>query len=262
MRRLILATCLLASFHAWSVELPPDSPIDPAVAPSVWLDALHFGTVPTMSVRRYWQRADAAKRLALVETAFAWARGHSASPMFRSGYEQLRELARPMPPVDPGSVDDAMAQQDQEMQVQFEAMRASLAQLPADQRDEMEAAIREAEEAMRAAQSDPEVMALQRQGMQAEFEAEQQRYQQALSRWNDTLPEDPQTLIARRLTQFIDVCGTVDFDAALVAQGGMQRFADPAHEAKRWEWKLCYRAGAAPVRRAMALAREWLQTLR
>jgi hypothetical protein len=90
---------------------------------------------------------------------------------------------------------------------------------------------------------------------------EQQRYQEALEKWKETYPEDPRSLIARRLQKFLAVSAEVDFNAKVVEDKGKMRFAEEAYEEKPGEWKLCYRAGKEPVAAARAFASAWLAGL-
>ena len=53
----------------------------------------------------------------------------------------------------------------------------------------------------------------------------------------------------------------MDFSASLVEQGKVQKFADPALEAKPTEWKMCFRAGKPATDAARDFARKWLAGL-
>lgn len=70
-------------------------------------------------------------------------------------------------------------------------------------------------------------------------------------------PSEPVDMIKKRLTAFLAISATVDFDAQL--QGTM--FANPEYEKKSAEWKMCYRAGKPVVEAAREEARKWLDEL-
>lgn len=70
-------------------------------------------------------------------------------------------------------------------------------------------------------------------------------------------PSDANELIKQRLKEFLDIAGTVDFDAQL--NGSM--FANPEYEAKSGQWKMCFRAGKAVVEAAREEANAWLKEL-
>jgi hypothetical protein len=76
---------------------------------------------------------------------------------------------------------------------------------------------------------------------------------------NDTrYPSDPQELIKKRLEEFLEISGSVDFDAEM--RGSM--FADPAYERKDDKWKMCFRAGKQVVGAAREEAKKWLDELK
>jgi hypothetical protein len=71
------------------------------------------------------------------------------------------------------------------------------------------------------------------------------------------LPADPDELIKKRLTKFMEISATVDFDAQL--NGSM--FANPEYEKKSDQWKMCYRAGKAVITAAREEVAAWLKEL-
>jgi hypothetical protein len=71
-------------------------------------------------------------------------------------------------------------------------------------------------------------------------------------------PSDPTEMIKKRLTDFLAVSATVDFDAKLTAA---RTFEDPAYEKKSSDWKMCYRAGHEVVEAAREEAQKWLDEL-
>jgi hypothetical protein len=71
-------------------------------------------------------------------------------------------------------------------------------------------------------------------------------------------PADPQELIKKRLEEFLEVSGTVDFDAEM--RGSM--FANPKYEGKDDKWKMCYRAGREVVGAAREEAKKWLEEVK
>lgn len=70
-------------------------------------------------------------------------------------------------------------------------------------------------------------------------------------------PSDPAELVKKRLTDFLVISATVDFDAEV--NGG--RFVNPEYEKKSAEWKMCYRAGKEVVEAARVEAQKWLDEL-
>jgi hypothetical protein len=95
--------------------------------------------------------------------------------------------------------------------------------------------------------------------MQQEEDAK--RHQEDLARWNEEFPADPNVVIARRLRRFLEVSGSVDFNAKLEKKDDRMRFAETRYEEKPADWKLYYRAGRPAVTAAQAAVRAWLKEL-
>ncbi len=70
-------------------------------------------------------------------------------------------------------------------------------------------------------------------------------------------PSDATEMVKKRLTDFLEVSGTVDFDAELNGS----RFANPEYEKKSSWWKMCYRAGKPVIEAARDEAQKWLDEL-
>lgn len=70
-------------------------------------------------------------------------------------------------------------------------------------------------------------------------------------------PADPQELVKKRLEEFIEISGTVDFDAEM--RGTM--FANPKYEDKDDKWKMCYRVGKEVIGAAREESKKWLEEL-
>jgi hypothetical protein len=71
-------------------------------------------------------------------------------------------------------------------------------------------------------------------------------------------PSDPQELVKKRLEEFLEISGTVNFDAEM--RGNM--FADARYEGKDDKWKMCYRAGKEVIDAAREEAKKWLDELK
>lgn len=70
-------------------------------------------------------------------------------------------------------------------------------------------------------------------------------------------PSDATEMVKKRLTDFLEVSATVDFDAELNGS----RFANPEYEKKSPWWKMCYRAGKPVIEAARDEAQKWLDEL-
>ncbi len=222
---------------------------------------LSNGYINASPAAKAFKSADPAARATLVRNAIAWARTYTESPAFKAEYERERQSNRPSPPDAKGSVDDELAKQSAERKKSVEEMKKSLAQFPPDMRKSMEAAIKEAEANNAKLDSDPQMIAIFRQGIEAERAGDQEAFKGRMAAYEKRWPADSKVLVARRLQEFLDISKDVDFDARLVPAGRLMRFADPRYEEKPPVWKLCYRAGREAAAAAREAAQAWLKAI-
>lgn len=75
---------------------------------------------------------------------------------------------------------------------------------------------------------------------------------------NDKLyPPDPIDMVKKRLTDFLEISATVDFDAEVRDN----QFVKEAYEKKNGWWKMCFRAGKPVIDAAREEAQKWLDEL-
>ncbi|KAA9356381.1 hypothetical protein [Larkinella humicola] len=67
--------------------------------------------------------------------------------------------------------------------------------------------------------------------------------------------------LKQRLTDFIALAGTVDFDAQLTKQGYKMEFVNPQYRNQSSQWKLLFRMGKEPVLAARSFAQTWVNEL-
>jgi hypothetical protein len=199
----------------------------------------------------------AATRVLVVRGGFAWARAHVKSPQFRAAYDSSRQSAKPTPPNPVGTVEEELQRQLADLRKNFEESRKGLASLPAEQRRELEAVLRQSEAQL----SDRQYLAMIRTSIEAARAAEMTGYQSSLERWEEAWPATPDVLVARRLQAFLTECADVSFSARLRPEGSKMVFVNPEDEARPANWKTCYRAGAEAMGAARTAAAAWLKEL-
>ncbi|HEX9957227.1 MAG TPA: hypothetical protein VGA96_08220 [Fibrella sp.] len=72
---------------------------------------------------------------------------------------------------------------------------------------------------------------------------------------------DPNSLIRKRLREFITLAESVDFDAKTVVTGYRTEFVRTDYRARANDWKFLYRLGREPVMAARDMAHAWLKEL-
>lgn len=100
------------------------------------------------------------------------------------------------------------------------------------------------------------------EGSAEDIASAREYYNEQLGEWKQNYPATGREMVRRRLREFLQESADVDFNAKLVRKGNKMRFANEQYEdEKSGDWKLCYRAGKAPVEKARAFAKVWLAEL-
>ena len=86
-------------------------------------------------------------------------------------------------------------------------------------------------------------------------------YKESMKRWQENYPEDYKQLIKTRLTKYLSIAATVDFNAALTERNGKKKFVKPEYEAKNADWKMIFRAGEEVYRVVKPFAEQWIKEL-
>lgn len=220
------------------------------------------GAVPDVGMKAF-KMATPAARVALVQKAVAWSRMFTQSPAFKAEYGTARASLKPEPPRQAAPAQEQAKKARDEFEKNVVEMRKSAAGQSKEIRDMIETTITE----MRAqldAMAKPDQAAMMDAGAAQAYADEQARYKEALQTFEHDHPAAPASAIATQLHHFLDVCGTVDFDAKLVPipkSDGKMKFADAKYEQQSSEWKMCFRAGREPVTQARTLVQAWLKEL-
>jgi hypothetical protein len=202
----------------------------------------------------------AAARGDVVTQGMAWLKTYTASADFKQQYARIRETHKPSPPQFEGTPEDEVKKADEEQKQQAEDSKKALASLSADQRAQIEEALKAAQ-AMAAQMNTPEMRKMRLDGIKGERADRTKQYEQEVQNWKRDNPESPAPVIAQRLREFLALSADVDFAAKLTSSGGTMVFENPAYQAKSSQWKMCYRAGKEATGAARTAAQAWLKEL-
>jgi len=225
-------------------------------------DSFMAGAVSLAGKAEVFTAAAPPARVAIVNGAAALARAFVESDEFTRRYADHREANGPDPLPDEQTAAQVLAKQRAGFEQQVEALRKQFVDDAIT--PEQKVTLEEGFEAMRARFTE-----MEKGPQRAELETmlKGQRAQQvsahaaATKDFDAHYPADARALVAMRLRAFLDTTRDIDFTAKLVVQGKLQKFADPALEAKPGEWKMCFRAGRPATDAAREFARKWLADL-
>lgn len=253
----LAAAAAVAVVHAdvWS-----DLGTDEAAAKQQAIETVFRGYVPSIGSSAFKAAAPAA-RAAIVQRVAAWAKAYVQSPAFKTQYDKVRAGDRPGPPEATGSFSEQMKKQKEEFDKNVAEMRKNEAGQSQQVKDTIEAAIKQMQTQYDEMLKNSDYMKQMDQASAQHAVESQKRYASDLQQWDREHPASINQAVALRLHRFLDTCGAVDFNAQLVTKNGTKVFANPAYEAKDYDWKMCFRAGKEPVDAAKAFATAWLKEM-
>jgi hypothetical protein len=260
--------CLLAAIGAGAVVLGAQSRLldfglhVDRVKPAL-VDTFTDGIIPGYPNAKAYRAAPVAVRVAFVKEAFSWVKAYTETPAFKADYEKHRANARPEAAQSKGSPDDQYSKMIADQRKQIDEMNKNMKTMSPDMQKAMQEAIRQIEAGIEKTANDPQIAAQMKQGFAASAANDQENARKEMADYEQRYPADPKVLIARRLQEFLDDSKDVNFDAALVPDGGggRMRFADPQYESKPERWKVYYRAGREPMEAARTFAAGWLRQI-
>jgi len=190
----------------------------------------------------------------------AWLRTYTSSEEFKQTYAKLRDRRRPATPAFDGTPEDELRKQADEQKQQAEESKKAIANLPPEQRAQLEEALAQAQ-ALAAQQDTPEMRKARLEAIKTSRAERAKDYEQQLAIWKDEYPENPSVGIAKRLREFLQTCGDVDFAAKTTMKNGKMVFDREEYQSKSSQWKMCYRAGPEATGAALTAVRVWLKDL-
>ena len=201
-------------------------------------------------------------RVALATDLMTYPKSHINSTEFKKQYEEMRELAKP---------EDA----DTHIKSKDEIRKEKI--------EETENSIRETEEYIKQApdmaKSMKEMIDMLRKNVEEykkpnssliemAYRSEAHRQQEAmknnsdrLKEWKEQYPVDAKYFVRTRLSKFLEIAKTVDFNAQLKSVSKKMVFVNPAYEAKSYEWKQIFRAGQEVIKTAIRFSEDWIKEL-
>jgi hypothetical protein len=221
------------------------------------------GIIALSGDRATFTAASPEQRAVMTRAAVAIARTFASSRDFSDRYTLYRDTQRPHRSTNARTGDEARALQQQAIELAVTQALASAQQLTPQARKELEASIAAMRQQIAELNADPSYRTQVDEATAAAAREEDSELAQQLALFDSEYPENVNTLIARRLRQFLLACSDVDF-AAVLERGpdGKTRFANVAYERRSAEWKMCFRAGKPAVQAARAAAEEWLNALK
>lgn len=219
------------------------------------------GTVALIGERTIFKAASPDMRASLVRSVVAAARAYTETADFKERYERYRQLQRPQREELPQTGEEALAEQQRQLEEAIREAELAAQQLSPEAREKLAHNIAYMKQQLAEINADPEHRANVDAQVKEAARAAEADFARRDAEFELEYPPDHRQLIARRLRRFLELSATVDFSAELVEKNNRMRFANPEYEAKGREWKMLYRAGKPAVDAARAAAEGWLKEL-
>ena len=199
-------------------------------------------------------------RAQVATAGVGWLKTYVASPDFKQQYIQVRDRYRPQPDTYERTPEQEIQKADDDQKQQFEESKQAIASLPAEQRKQLEEALKNTAD-MVAKMNTPENRKMRLDAIRMERAERAKEHDAAVAKWKQDYPDDPKPVLIRRLREFMQLSADVDFTAKLNTQDGRSTFENPAYQAKSSQWKMCFRAGREATTAARAAVQAWLTEL-
>lgn len=216
-----------------------------------------------------------AKRVAIVNAVGDYIRAYVESPDFAAKFEEEKKSFLGIDLIETGPSQEEMIEQFLEQLKSDEVqLLKALKTATGSQKAEMESALKQIKEAQ-VALKDPkhplfkkyfdmmkEDMMPEKTSGGYEDPAEAKDAAKMMKEIElEKFPSTPKEMIKKRLKEFIEISGTVDYNAKLEKRGSTLYFTDPRYEQKDPTWKLMFRCGKEVMMPARAYAQQWLARL-
>ena len=204
-------------------------------------------------------------QVAMVKEIGAFAKAYSTTEDFKNHYAEYREGRKPNPPEPFRSVTALRIQQHDGMTATVKDLESRLSSYSGDIRKTMEQTIAALKQQLKEIDDpkNPMFSAETEELMKKAYDEGVKEYEMKLNAWQTENPESPRELIKKRLTDFLQLSATVDFNAKL--QKGMNDkmvFVNPDYESKDYDWKYIFRSGKDATAAARVVASQWLTELK
>ena len=186
------------------------------------------------------------------------------SAEFREKYLAYRESNRPSPPEKPKSMEQTRREAKEQLKSSIAETEKMMQSMPADQQAGMREAVKSMKEQLKSYDDpnnpmfSPQVEEYQQSANAAALE----EHKTKLSEWEKQYPQNPNAMVQRWLSEFLEVSKDIKFDAKLIdGDGGKKMFAETQYERKSSQWKMCFRAGRQTIDASRMFAEQWLTEL-
>ena len=201
-----------------------------------------------------------------VEVIGKYVKEFTTTEDFKKRYNEYRESRKPTTPEKPKTMEELKNENREQLKNSLEEMNTTKASMPEDQRAMFDESIKYLEEQLKAIDDPDNSMYSPEMDsyMQEAYQQQLQQHKIEIDDWEKEYPaNNPNRIIKKWLTEFVDKSKDVDFDAkTAIDEKGRTLFIKQDYERKDYLWKLCFRAGKETTESARNFAQSWLGELK
>lgn len=205
-------------------------------------------------------------RVSVVETVGKYTKEFAASSDFIKKYNDYRETEKPDAPEKPKSSAELKKEQKENIKQAIENLEKTKKQMPADQQASFDETIKSFKKQLKEVDNPDNPMYSKdvENMMQQGYLQQLADYNKKVEKWKIQYPENnPKPILKKWLQKFLDNTKDINFNAETATDtNGKEVFVRTEFERKDNLWKMCYRAGKAPVEAARKFAQSWLKEIK
>jgi hypothetical protein len=263
---MVIATCslLFVSYKAEKAyaDLWGQLGISKADGTTQIRESFMFGYLQYYGARNI-KRIATGDRAAVAKDLLAYTKQYVQGEAFKKEYASNRLASKPIPPAPAKTEEQVRKEKVDGMKADIAKTEKSIKEVQPNLKKIFEDALKQQQKMLKEFE-DPnsKMMKIMVQGEKSNHEYNVNRYNKQVQEWEESMPENPLTLVKKRLEQMLEITKDVDFDAELTEKYGKKVFVNPAYERKHDNWKFAFRAGKEVTETVRAFAEKWVSEIK
>ena len=206
----------------------------------------------------------AGEKAAVAKDLLTYTKQYINSEEFKKEYEKSRQGTKPMEPSrkTAKTKEEIRKEKIAELEKSIKDVEKNMPSFTPEVKKVMEPLLETQKNTLKDCR-DPnsEMIEMMAQGEKMSVENDWKYYNEQVKKWEEEYPANANVFVKRRLQQYLDIVGTVDFSATLKDVNGKKKFVNAAYEYKSADWKKVYRAGKEVNDIAKPFVSGWIKEL-
>jgi len=206
----------------------------------------------------------AGEKAAVAKDLLTYTKQYINSDEFKKEYEKSRQGTKPMEPSrkTAKTKEEIRKEKIAELEKSIKDVEKNMPSFTPEVKKVMEPLLETQKNTLKDYRDpDSEMIEMMAQGEKMSVENDWKYYNEQVKKWEGEYPANANVFVKRRLQQYLDIVGTVDFSATLKDVNGKKKFVNAAYEYKPADWKKVYRAGKEVNDVVKPLVSDWIKEL-